>query len=238
MNRQRSTRSQRAVYQGTCKACSELFLTRHPYALFCCVNCKVRFHYYAKQGRPVPPRLPQAQRLPEAHQLPLAVTPTVVTPTKALPPASAGMETRIWNGTAIQRRADGFINATAMAKAGGKHLPHYMVNVRTVEYLQALSGSVGIPTDLLVETTMTGPNEQRGTWVHPRLAVDLARWISPAFAVWMDGWFLESLEQKPERPSAAQLSNKELCGLWLTAIELDLQGALAKALANARSSLT
>jgi hypothetical protein len=25
--------------------------------------------------------------------------------------------------------------------------------------------------------------------------VDLARWISPQFAVWMDGWFLESIQQ-------------------------------------------
>ena len=32
-----------------------------------------------------------------------------------------------------------------------------------------------------------------GTWVHPQVAVDLARWISAPFAVWMDGWFLEEM---------------------------------------------
>jgi hypothetical protein len=113
----------------------------------------------------------------------------------ALPPAQpapAQIEAREWNGHAIQRRqVDGYVNATAMCKANGKHLPHYLANGRTTEYLQALSGSVGIPADLLKVSIGTGPNHLRGTWIHPRLAVDLARWISPAFAVWMDGWFLE-----------------------------------------------
>jgi hypothetical protein len=113
----------------------------------------------------------------------------------ALPPpqpAPAQIEAREWNGHAIQRRhADGYVNATAMCKANGRHLPHYLTNARTSEYLQALSGSVGIPTDHLKVSIGTGPNHLRGTWIHPRLAVDLARWISPQFAVWMDGWFLE-----------------------------------------------
>ncbi|MEB3361566.1 MAG: KilA-N domain-containing protein [Synechococcaceae cyanobacterium] len=104
---------------------------------------------------------------------------------------------RSWNGHAIQRRlADGYVNATAMAKASGRHLPHYFGTLRACGYIQALQGSVGIPTDLLVQTVTTGPNGGRGTWVHPRLAVDLARWISPEFAVWMDGWILEELEAK------------------------------------------
>jgi len=105
------------------------------------------------------------------------------------------IEAREWNGHPIQRRqVDGYVNATAMCKANGRHMPHYLANGRTVEYLQALSGSVGIPTDLLRVSIGNGPNHLRGTWIHPRLAVDLARWISPAFAVWMDGWFLEQFQ--------------------------------------------
>ena len=34
---------------------------------------------------------------------------------------------------------------------------------------------------------------QLTSWIHERLAVDLARWLSPDFAVWMDGWVLEAL---------------------------------------------
>ena len=36
-----------------------------------------------------------------------------------------------------------------------------------------------------------GPSQ--GSWIHERVAVDLARWLSPDFAVWMDGWVLEGL---------------------------------------------
>jgi len=117
----------------------------------------------------------------------------------ALPPAQpAQIEAREWNGVAIQRRQmDGYVNATAMCKANGRHLPHYLANDRTTEYLQALSGSVGIPTDHLKTSIGNGPNHLRGTWIHPRLAVDLARWISPGFAVWMDGWFLEQFQPAP-----------------------------------------
>ena len=113
----------------------------------------------------------------------------------ALPPAQpapAQIEARVWNGHPIHRRqVDGYVNASAMCRAGGKRWNHYVTNDRTTEYLQALSGSAGIPADLLVASIGTGPNHLRGTWIHPRLAVDLARWISPQFAVWMDGWFLE-----------------------------------------------
>jgi hypothetical protein len=116
----------------------------------------------------------------------------------ATQPAPAQIEAREWNGVAIQRRqADGYVNATAMCRAGGRRWNHYQANERTTEYLQALSGSAGIPADLLVTSIGTGPNHLRGTWIHPRLAVDLARWIAPAFAVWMDGWFLEQFQPAP-----------------------------------------
>jgi hypothetical protein len=119
----------------------------------------------------------------------------------ALPPAQpapAQIEAREWNGHAIQRRhVDGYVNATAMCRAGGRRWNHYVTNDRTNEYLQALSGSAGIPADLLMTSIGTGPNHLRGTWIHPRLAVDLARWISPSFAVWMDGWFLEQFQPSP-----------------------------------------
>lgn len=93
-----------------------------------------------------------------------------------------------------------------MAKASGKHLPHYFGTLRGRDYIQALQGSVGIPTDLLSQTVTTGPNAGRGTWVHPRLAVDLARWISPEFAVWMDGWILEGLQEKAKSAIQLQLA--------------------------------
>jgi len=119
-------------------------------------------------------------------------------------PAPTLIEAREWNGHPIQRRQmDGYVNATAMCKAGDRRWNHYVTNDRTAEYLQALSRSAGIPADLLVASIGNGPNHLRGTWIHPRLAVDLARWISPAFAVWMDGWFLEQF-QPPASPTTTK----------------------------------
>lgn len=111
---------------------------------------------------------------------------------------NTGLVVRVWNDAAIARRdEDGFCNATAMCQANGREWKAYHRIDRTQEYIQALAASLDLtPADLVITTT-TGPNEFRGTWIHPRLAVDLARWISPEFAVWMDGWFLEQLEQPP-----------------------------------------
>lgn len=105
---------------------------------------------------------------------------------------SSSLVSRSWNGTPIQRRTtDGYVNATAMCKANGKEWKHYFETDRAHKYLDALSGSVGIPTDHLFRSITTGPNDGRGTFIHPQLAVDLARWISAPFAVWMDAWFLD-----------------------------------------------
>jgi hypothetical protein len=116
----------------------------------------------------------------------------------ALPPAQpapAQIEAREWNGHAIQRRqADGYVNASAMCRAGGKRWNHYQANDRTQDYIHALAADAGIPAtgnEGLIRSIQGGRPELQGTWIHPRLAVDLARWISPQFAVWMDGWFLE-----------------------------------------------
>jgi len=109
----------------------------------------------------------------------------------------AQLETRSWQGTPISRRTtDGFVNATAMCKANGKLWSNYWQTDRATSYLTALSTDIGKP--------ITGPTglvisvrggEAQGTWVHERVAVDLARWLSPQFAVWMDGWFLEQVSQ-------------------------------------------
>jgi hypothetical protein len=89
-----------------------------------------------------------------------------------------------------------------MCQANGKLWKNYHQNERTAAYLAALGESLNLPADQLVLTTTSGPNHLRGTWIHPRLAVDLARWLSPQFAVWMDGWFLEAAGQ-PQEPAAA-----------------------------------
>lgn len=90
-----------------------------------------------------------------------------------------------------QRAYDGYINATAVCKASGKELKHYLENKGTKEFLLELEGSVGIPTDQLVQIINSGRNELRGTWVHPQVAINLGQWASPKFAVAVSKWVLD-----------------------------------------------
>ena len=113
---------------------------------------------------------------------------------------------RMIDGEVIsQRVTDGYVNATAMCRAAGKLFGHYHANKQTDEFLLALERSIGIPIDLLITRVAAGPNEFRGTWVHPKVAIHLAQWLSPRFAVqvaeWVYEWMIEGAPRtKPELP--------------------------------------
>ena len=103
----------------------------------------------------------------------------------------------------IERRdSDGYFNGTNLCAAFKKRLKDYLQAQRVSAYLDALAQSLisktGFPVldfaqarASLVQVQHGGAN--RGSWIHERVAVDLARWLSPDFAVWMDGWVLEGL---------------------------------------------
>ncbi|QNI68319.1 KilA-N domain-containing protein [Synechococcus sp. BMK-MC-1] len=121
---------------------------------------------------------------------------------------------RSWNGTPISRRTtDGYVNATAMCKANGKQWSKYRESDRCQTYLDALAETSEIRMFDLSESRQ---GQGGGTWVHPQVAVDLARWISAPFAVWMDGWFLESIQHPqptPVQESTLQLREAEVITL-------------------------
>lgn len=103
-----------------------------------------------------------------------------------------------YQGSLIQQRAsDGYINATAMCKAAAKSWGHYRENATTKAFLLALSGSIGIPMDQIVQTIATGPNDARGTWIHPQVAIHLAQWLSAEFAVKVSEWVYDWMLGKP-----------------------------------------
>lgn len=131
---------------------------------------------------------------------------------------NTGLSVRAWKDASIALRdGDGYANATAMCQANGKLWSNYQRLDTTAAYIQALASSLDLtPADLVITTT-TGPNEFRGTWIHPRLAVDLARWISPEFAVWMDGWFLEQLEHQ-HQPQAPSLTAEEVARIAMETV--------------------
>ncbi len=97
-----------------------------------------------------------------------------------------------YQGELITLRAhDGYVNATAMCKAAGRLYADYSRLATTRSFLTELAGSMGIPIDHLVATIAAGPNEHRGTWVHPQVAIHLAQWASPKFAVQVTKWVID-----------------------------------------------
>ncbi len=98
---------------------------------------------------------------------------------------------RTFNGTAIeQRNDDGYMDATAMCRATGKLFADYWRNKTTQEFILAMTESMGIPIDSLVQSRV---GRSGGSWVHPRVAMHLAQWCSPKFAVVVSGWVLDIL---------------------------------------------
>ncbi|MDQ1077980.1 KilA-N domain-containing protein [Pseudoroseomonas cervicalis] len=98
---------------------------------------------------------------------------------------------QIQGETVRQRKRDGYINATAMCQAAGREFKHYNANAGTKAFVTELSREVGIPTSELIQSLSGGDPTSQGTWVHPQVAIHLAQWCSPAFAVKVSGWVYE-----------------------------------------------
>lgn len=91
--------------------------------------------------------------------------------------------THTFNGLPIVFREDGYINITKAAKHFGKKLSHFWDSPQTREYMGALSQMPGFRGIKLVITSKGRYGE---TWVHPKMAVMVARWLDVRFAVWCD----------------------------------------------------
>lgn len=103
-----------------------------------------------------------------------------------------------FNGTQVFFQDNAYLNATSIAKRFGKKAKDYLKTEQTKAYIKALLNSLNSKrTKILFEenqllTVKKGsPMSGGGTWLHPKLAIDFARWLSPDFAVWCD----EQIEQ-------------------------------------------
>ncbi len=90
----------------------------------------------------------------------------------------------------VCRARDGYINVTALCRAGNRE---YKTWKRTYgSFIEKLSSAVHICTAELERYENHG-NNGRVTWVHPRIAVHIAQWISIDFSVQVSGWVHELL---------------------------------------------
>ena len=93
--------------------------------------------------------------------------------------------------TINQRAFDGYINATALCKACNKLFADYRRLKTTEEFLKELSSDMEIPISDLIQVIKGGIPDAQGTWVHPQVAINLAQWASPKFAVFVSKWVFE-----------------------------------------------
>lgn len=93
--------------------------------------------------------------------------------------------TREYQGQPVNFDRDGWINATQVAKQHGKRLDHWLDNADTQRYINALSARLNTRNSGELIRTRRG-RYQGGTWLHPKLAVKFARWLSVDFEIWCD----------------------------------------------------
>ena len=99
-----------------------------------------------------------------------------------------------YNGSPVSfKKGDSvMLNATEMAKPFGKLAKDWLSNKSTKGFLRTLSAVRTISlTDLVV--IKQGGNGQQGTWMHEDAALEFARWLSPAFAIWCNDRIKELL---------------------------------------------
>ena len=82
------------------------------------------------------------------------------------------------------RLEDGYINITLMCKVGGKKFSDWLKNVNVKNLIDNLSSYV---VKLIYIEKHKVPYIQ-GNWIHPYLAIQLARWISPSFYFQVSQW--------------------------------------------------
>lgn len=98
-----------------------------------------------------------------------------------------------FNGTQVLFQNNAYLNATTIAKAFGKQPKDYLRNERTGDYIKALINRLNsnrrnrlFEENQIVIKKGGSSTNGGGTWLHPKLAIDFARWLSAEFAVWCD----------------------------------------------------
>lgn len=92
-------------------------------------------------------------------------------------------EVRTFNDHAITFQTDGWFNATEAAEKFGRRVDHWLKTAETQSYIAALCDISNTPEKGYLKTKRGAGG---GTWLHPKLAVNFARWLDPRFAVWCD----------------------------------------------------
>jgi len=80
-----------------------------------------------------------------------------------------------------------YLNATKIAQHFNKQVSKWLENKETQAYIKVLTRKENYPFgDFVVVRKGGNDKNAQGTWIHKKLIIPFARWISPEFAVWSD----------------------------------------------------
>lgn len=130
---------------------------------------------------------------------------------------------RPYNGADFQFTVEGYVNISPVSKVFGKRPGDYLRLQRTQEYIQALVQkytATGNPAteETFVYSVVGGDPQKQGTWLHPKLLIDFARWVNPEFALWCDEQ-VESILKANSKPFIMPTTLLEAGKLWVAELE-------------------
>ena len=133
-----------------------------------------------------------------------------------------------YEGQAVRFNADGWINATEAAARFDKEPAQWLRLPDAIRYLEGLQRTYGEIT--YVKTSRARADRGGGTWLHPKLAVKFARWLSVDFEIWCDEQ-VDALLRGESKPWAsarreAAIGHKAVCDA--IALNCEAQGKTAK----------
>jgi len=132
--------------------------------------------------------------------------------------AEQGDNIMIHGITIIARKEDKYIDVTRFLQASksGKEYSNWYQCKRSKSFLDKLSIALNIPRTELIFVHQGGTNQ--GTWVHPRVAINIAQWISPEFDVAVSGWIHQLLSE-----GSVRLQRPVKCLTDLTEIDIEAE---------------
>lgn len=86
------------------------------------------------------------------------------------------------------------VNATQMAKPFNKYPADWLKTDQSKEFISVFADMKNfISADLVIVTKGGNNKNNQGTWMHEDVALEFARWLSPAFAIWCNDRIKELL---------------------------------------------